>query len=135
MKIYGRKKLIIGTGMLILAVLLIFSTVLSGRIKMPLLLCGAAFIVIGINAICYGLGKKTGRPCDDAEAEAARAVLFVVQLCCIIAVGAAVLVYTIFDRYSGECVGIMLTAGGILAASFLMEWVFEIAYMKGRKHD
>ena len=60
MKIYGRKKLIIGTGMLILAVLLIFSTVLSGRIKMPLLLCGAAFIVIGINAICYGLGKKTG---------------------------------------------------------------------------
>ena len=62
-------------------------------------------------------------------------MLFVVQFCCIIAVGAAVLVYTIFDRYTGECVGIMLTAGGILAASFLMEWVFEIAYMKGRKHD
>ncbi len=138
MKIYGRKKFIIGTGMLILAVLLVFTTVLSGRIRMISLLCGAAFIVIGINAICASSGKgKSCSGCEsaEAEAEAAKAVLFIMQLCCIAAVAVAVMVYTLVDRYSDECKGIMLTTGIMLAVSFLMEWAFESLFRKRKMRD
>lgn len=146
MKIYSRKKFIIGSGMLILAILLIFTNILSGIINMKILLAGAAFIVIGINAIsaaistdswkCASIGvtkaadkaKRVMPASEEArhiEAGAAEAVLFIMQLICLIAAAAAVLVYTLLERFSSECRGILLTAGGILAISFIMEWIFE----------
>lgn len=135
MKIYGRKKLIIGVGMLMLAVLLVFTTVLSGRIRMPSLLSGAALITVGINAIYAYRNGKDCCVCREEKIAASGAVLFIMQMCCIIAVAAAVIVYTASDRYTGECVGIMLTAGIMLVMSFLLEWAFEVIFGNRKSDD
>lgn len=149
MKIYSRRKFIVGLGMLVLAVIFIFTTVLSGRINMLILLSGAVFVVIGINAVhsatvtdawkcedrdSEGPVKPVSREAREIEAKAAKAVLFAVQLLCILAASIAAIVYTLFEMYSGECRGIMILGGAIPALSFLAEWSFEAA-LKKRKNE
>ena len=104
MKIYSRRKFIVGLGMLVLAVIFIFTTVLSGRINMLILLSGAVFVVIGINAVhsatvtdawkcedrdSEGPVKPVSREAREIEAKAAKAVLFAVQLLCLLAASIA----------------------------------------------
>ncbi len=149
MKIYSRRKFIVGLGMLVLAVIFIFTTVLSGRINMLILLSGAVFVVIGINAVhsatvtdawkcedrdSEGPVKPVSREAREIEAKAAKAVLFAVQLLCLLAASIAAIVYTLFEMYSGECRGIMILGGAIPALSFLAEWSFEAA-LKKRKNE
>lgn len=149
MKIYSRRKFIVGLGMLVLAVIFIFTTVLSGRINMLILLSGAVFVVIGINAVhsatvtdawkcedrdSEGPVKPVSREAREIEAKAAKAVLFAVQLLCLLAASIAAIVYTLFEMYSGECRGIMILGGAIPALSFLAEWSLETA-LKKRKNE
>lgn len=149
MKIYSRRKFIVGLGMLVLAVIFIFTTVLSGRINMLILLSGAVFVVIGINAVhsatvtdawkcedrdSEGPVKPVSREAREIEAKAAKAVLFAVQLLCLLAASIAAIVYTLFEMYSGECRGIMILGGAIPALSFLAEWSLEAA-LKKRKNE
>ncbi|HIV80399.1 MAG TPA: hypothetical protein IAB13_05525 [Candidatus Avanaerovorax faecigallinarum] len=149
MKIYSRRKFIVGWGMLVLAVIFIFTTVLSGRINMLILLSGAVFVVIGINAVhsatvtdawkcedrdSEGSVKPVSRDAREIEAKAAKAVLFAVQLLCLLAASIAAIVYTLFEMYSGECRGIMILGGAIPALSFLAEWSLEAA-LKKRKNE
>lgn len=149
MKIYSRRKFIVGLGMLVLAVIFIFTTVLSGRINMLILLSGAVFVVIGINAVhsatvtdawkcedrdSKGPVKPVSREAREIEAKAAKAVLFAVQLLCLLAASIAAIVYTLFEMYSGECRGIMILGGAIPALSFLAEWSLEAA-LKKRKNE
>ena len=145
MKIYSRRKFIVGLGMLVLAVIFIFTTVLSGRINMLILLSGAVFVVIGINAVhsatvtdawkcedrdSEGPVKPVSREAREIEAKAAKAVLFAVQLLCLLAASIAAIVYSLFEMYSGECRGIMILGGAIPALSFLAEWSLEAALKK-----
>lgn len=149
MKIYSRRKFIVGLGMLVLAVIFIFTTVLSGRINMLILLSGAVFVVIGINAVhsatvtdawkcedrdSEGPVKPVSREAREIEAKAAKAVLFAVQLLCLLAASIAAIVYTLFEMYSGECRGSMILGGAIPALSFLAEWSLEAA-LKKRKNE
>ncbi len=149
MKIYSRRKFIVGLGMLVLAVIFIFTTVLSGRINMLILLSGAVFVVIGINAVhsatvtdawkcedrdSEGPVKPVSREAREIEAKAAKAVLFAVQLLCLLTASIAAIVYTLFEMYSGECRGIMILGGAIPALSFLGEWSLEAA-LKKRKNE
>ena len=78
--------------------------------------------------------KPVSREACEIEAKAAKAVLFAVQLLCLLAASIAAIVYTLFEMYSGECRGIMILGGAIPALSFLAEWSLEAA-LKKRKNE
>ncbi len=147
MKIYSRRKLIIGLGLVMMAVVFIFTTVLSGRINMVVLIAGAISIIEGINAI-YGSAVTDARKADDptgdgkagsealeAEAKAAKWVLFAIQIVCIIASMISVIVYTFSETNVGESKGIGISAAGILMLSFPVQCVLENIFSRRRKDE
>lgn len=125
MKYILNKKLITGSLLIILAVINIFSVVLSGRIGSLMMLIGVTMLMIGVGLSAIAIGKEhnvsKNNHSEKGIYKSAYITLYLHQLVCAAGFLISVLFHSIYDNYSNMSFILSVVFGSSMLATVVVE--------------
>lgn len=125
MKYILNKRLITGSLLIILAVINIFSVVLSGRIGSLMMLIGVTMLMIGVGLSTIAIGKEHTTVKNDGASKSiyksAYITLYLYQLVCAAGFLMSILFHSIYDNYSNISFVLSVVFGSSMLATVVVE--------------